>query len=279
MKRLKYVIVAMAMAVLILFTGCSGDKQKQTKEKSSEDKNAESIRVEGSYDDELEEIVGDSFFYRIEDGIAVLSGIYQYRESEEIPDILQYEGKDYPIEKIGENAFQDDSVLRLITLPEGMKEIGSNAFYDCDNIEEIVIPDSVKKYGDGIFFNCERLQKAVLGNGLEGIPDEMFSNCYALTEVEYPQGIKYIGKEALWACESLKSFTISGDIVTVGDRAFYASAIETMDIKAESLKISDDIFEGMDKLQELTVPTEYEKDYKALENLSQVSINGQKQEE
>ena len=270
MNRWRYVITIIVL--LLVFSGCS-NKQDTTEEETAEKDNSVKTQVEGTYDETLDVIVTDDFAYRIEDEAALLSEVLTYKESVVVPDILLYEGKEYPIEIIGENAFQDASAFREITLPEGLREIQAGAFYGCDNILEITIPDSVEKYGDGIFFNCERLEKIVLGDGLEGIPDETFSNCYALSEVQYPDGLLYIGAEAFWGCENLKKFTFSPKLVSVGSRAFYGSAVEALEIQSTSLKISEDIFEGMDDLKTLTVPADDEKDYKALDSLSEVTVN------
>lgn len=268
MNRWRYVIAI--MAVLLVFCGCS---HGQGTEEEGMEETIEDIKVEGTYDDSTDMIVTDYFAYRIENEVAILSEVLTQQPSATVPNILLYEGKEYPIEIIGENAFQDDSVLLEITLPKGLREIQTGAFYGCDNILEITIPDSVERYGDGIFFNCERLEKVKLGDGLEGIPDEMFSNCYALSEFQCPESLLYIGAEAFWGCENLKKFTFPSKLVSVGSRAFYSSAVETLEIQSSSLKISEDMFEGMDNLQTLTVPADREKDYKAVESLSEVTIN------
>lgn len=269
--------IIFVMAALCL-TACTQDKQKKT-DKDAEKKESNKIEgeiVEGNYDEELETIIADSFCYKIEDDIAVLTEIYQYRETEVIPGGLKYEGKEYPIEKIGENAFQDASVLRVITLPEGLKEIGKEAFYGCDNIEEITIPDTVQKIGTGVFFNCERLKKVTFGNGVDAVSDEMFSNCYELSEVNFPKKLLHIGAESFWGCEKLKQLTLPAEVVNIGSRAFYSSGIESMEICSDTLKPENDAFEGMMQLQSLTVPEKRMEEYKELDMLSEINITSAK---
>lgn len=266
--------IIFVMAALFL-TSCTQDKQKKDKDTGKKDTpEIEGEIVEGTYNKELETIIADSFCYEIQEDIAVLTEVYQYRETEVLPGGLKYEGKEYSIEKIGDNAFQDASVLRVITLPKGLKEIGTEAFYGCDNIEEITIPDAVQKIGTSVFFNCERLKKVTFGNGVDAVSDEMFSNCYALSEVVFPKKLQHIGTESFWACESLKQMTLPSDIVNVGSRAFYGSGIETMEICSDTLKPEKDVFEGMSQLQSLTVPEKRREDYKLLDTLSQINITG-----
>lgn len=263
---------------IVFFTACTQDKTKKDK-KDAEKKDVVKIEgeiVEGTYNEELETIVADSFCYEIQENIAVLTEIYQYRETEVIPGGLKYEGKEYPIEKIGENAFQDASVLRVITLPKGLKEIQKEAFYGCDNIEEITIPDAVQKIGTGVFFNCERLQKVTFGDGVDAISDEMFSNCYALSEINFPEKLLHVGEESFWACENMKQMTLPEEVVNVGNRAFYGSGIESMEILSATLKPEKGVFEGMTQLQSLTVPEKRQEEYKELDTLSEVEITSAK---
>lgn len=263
-------VVALAAIVL---TGCTQGKEKKTdKEDTKKEKTNQNV-VDAAYDEELERIIAGSFYYEIEGNAATLTEVYQYQESEELPDAIRYEGKEYSLEKIGVNAFQEDSVLRVITLPQGLKEIGNEAFYGCDNIEEITIPDAVSKIGNGVFFNCERLQKFTFGDGTDTVSDEMFSNCYALSEISFPKKLLHIGAEAFWACENLNQFAIPADVVSIGSRAFYGSGIASMEIQSDSLKPANTMFEGMNQLQTLAVPEKKQEEYKALEVLSEITIS------
>lgn len=67
----------------------------------------------------------------------------------------------FRVNKIGDNAFKDCSLITKITLPESLNEfdysIGEGAFEGCANLMEINIPSELKYLPSSVFKGCESL--------------------------------------------------------------------------------------------------------------------------
>ena len=114
-----------------------------------------------------------------------------------IPAEVTHEDKTYKVTAIGGFAFQGNSTLTRVTIPEGVKTIGPNAFMGCTSLTSITIPD-----------------------GVTMIEYYAFCDCTSLTNVIIPEGVTYIGNKAFLGCTSLKSVSLPASL-TVCDQAFY----------------------------------------------------------
>lgn len=100
----------------------------------------------------LSDLVG-GYFWQDENAYAV-SGCNKSASGElVIPST--YNGK--PVMEIGENAFEDCTSLKSITIPNSVTEIGSAAFRNCTGLTSVTIPDSVIEIGDSNFYGCSKL--------------------------------------------------------------------------------------------------------------------------
>ena len=94
-------------------------------------------------------------FYPIGDGseYAVSVGNALYMESIVIP--ATYNGK--PVSAILPHAFEsadgENTTLRNIVIPEGVKRIGNDAFAHCTVLDSITIPSTVEEIGSFAFYN------------------------------------------------------------------------------------------------------------------------------
>ena len=158
-----------------------------------------------------------------------------------LPRIVSFNGFNYPITKIDDEAFYcfgprevylpdtiqeigdkvfSVSKLKLIELPNSLKCIGDEAFNSCYSLKELVIPDSVVKIGKGCFSYCENLKHIELPNSLKYIGDEAFYSCKSLKDIVVPDSVVEIGKGCFSCCEKLESITISNNVTVLKDDTF-----------------------------------------------------------
>lgn len=254
---LKWVCLCM---VMVLMAGCSSNTEEDVKkgtkssESSSTNKEENSI-IEGTYDEDLECILAEGLCYEIKEDtyVAVIGYHDEEKESIQIPKTIIYEGKEYPVEGIGESAFSYQQVLREISFPDSLKIISKEAFCGCSSLETITIPDSVTTLGTGAFYDCSELTSCVISKEVTSIPNEIFTNCYALESVTLSNNLVAIGEEAFWACENLKEMVLPESVVSIGQRAFYGSGLQKLTIPSESINITENMLEGLDELQTLYV--------------------------
>lgn len=259
MKKTFLQMVSLCM-VIALLTGCSSDTKNDTKKeikkesKQSEAPDAKISVTEGTYDEYLECIVADGVCYEIKDeAYAAVTGYDGEQENIDIPSTLTYEGKDYPVEAINDEAFSYNTVLTKLTLPDSLKSIGKEAFCSCSSLVSVEIPDGVTTLGTGIFYDCTELTSCIIGKGITNLPNEMFTNCYALADITLPDTLVAIGEEVFWACENIKQMTLPESVVTMGQRAFYGSGIENFTILAKGVTVTEDMLDGLDELQTLYI--------------------------
>lgn len=90
------------------------------------------------------------FHYRVESGNATITGYEGSATLVEIPKTLD----GYPVRKIGERAFEGNTALAAVVIPEGVAEIDWFAFYDCASLIEITVPSTVTSIGHAVFDGC-----------------------------------------------------------------------------------------------------------------------------
>ena len=132
------------------------------------------------------------------------------------------------VEKIGKEAFYDDSALAKVEFaPEsGLKTIGDSAFGSTaitaidlpetletigegalayTQLTKIVIPAKVENLGSGAFIGCENLEKVVFkGNKITKIEGGMFQYCTKLKEIQWPTDLQKIEDAVFSYCSALE---------------------------------------------------------------------------
>ena len=78
---------------------------------------------------------------------------WTYSGSVVIPSTVTYDGTQYSVTSIGEDAFYSSS-MTSITIPNSVTTIGDEAFMFCSGLTSITIPNSVKTIGESAFIKC-----------------------------------------------------------------------------------------------------------------------------
>lgn len=95
------------------------------------------------------QVKADKYGVRYEDGV-ILNSTTEIKGTYEI-------AKDTRV--IADYAFNGQSELKQVKMPEGLITIGVEAFKDCRSIESVTIPESVTSIGYQAFANCENLNE------------------------------------------------------------------------------------------------------------------------
>ena len=78
----------------------------------------------------------------------------------EIPSTISYDGKEYPVTRIGNGAFTSPR-LRNAIIPDGIIAIGNDAFRDCNTLKTVKLPSTLREVGRFAFANCPKLTTIV----------------------------------------------------------------------------------------------------------------------
>ncbi len=138
-----------------------------------------------------------------------------------IPEIIFYNGADYTVTAIGNNAFKEQTMLfGKLSLPSTFESIGSNAFEKTNIYGDVVIPDSVASIGSSAFYQCKGLLTIKLPASMKAIANSVFQNCYSLVSVESENVIESFGTSCFSGCFALHSIKIGKGTTTIGGSAF-----------------------------------------------------------
>ena len=180
---------------------------------------------------------------------------YTYENSHiVIPSYHKEDGVVYPVTTIGEYAFEDNDILKTISLPQTLETLEEGAFYVCYTLESLNIPAKVDSIGtdalrgvstklEHIFVddnngtydsreNCNAIIETgsdtlILGCKNTIIPDSVteigahaFNNCHDLTSITIPDSVTEIGAHAFDTCDNLTSITIPDSVTEIGNSSF-----------------------------------------------------------
>ncbi|MCR5653550.1 MAG: leucine-rich repeat protein, partial [Ruminococcus sp.] len=162
---------------------------------------------------------------------------------------------DYPVTAIGNFAFEYDTNIVNVTIPDGVEKIGYAAFHGCKKLNSILLPDSVATIDKKAFENCTDLTDFTLPESLTAVSDEVFSGCTGLENIAIPKNVTNIGDKAFMNCSSLKRVKIGSAVTSIGAKAFYGSNISSLEIPDSVTSIGDESFRYCSNLKYTTIGT------------------------
>ena len=180
---------------------------------------------------------------------------------------------------IADYVFDEQEDLKVITIPNSVKNMGSYAFYGCSSLESITIPNGVTSIGSYAFSGCYNLESITIPNSITSIGEYAFHNTayfdnYADTVVyiddwiigykeEMPENtnieLKYGTKGIAGSCfswnENLSGIIIPDSVMYIEDSAFNGCSELTSAIIPDGvMKIGNYVFSGCVNLTGVTIP-------------------------
>ena len=149
----------------------------------------------------------------------------------------------WPVTKIGEDAFQDNTTITSVTIPASVTEIGSNAFAGCTNLT------SVNYAGDWSNLTIQSGNPAVQDAAnaplfhFEFIPPD--NTAVIVTNYKY---------NGAAADVTIPSRYQGKPVTTIGHAAFFNSAVTSVTIPDSVTSISDEAFINCPKLTNISIP-------------------------
>ena len=150
----------------------------------------------------------------IEEGAFHLSGL---SAPIVIPDSVKY---------IGRQAFSGlDSPISSIHVGSGVTDPSWSVFCYSDGIQSIHLAEGPKYLGEDALEDCTSLTSIAFPNSYLRLDDGICSGCTSLASVRIGSKVKTIGREAFLDCTSLRNISIPKGVTSIGERAFYNTAI------------------------------------------------------
>ena len=140
---------------------------------------------------------------------------------------IPVEAKGYKVIGIGDNAFLDCAELTHIWLNRGLEYIGHNAFKGCKKIRVIKIPDSVREISKDAFDDALERIDVPSGGNYPAIVDNLpgVSVGVYIDEPRTPQTVE----------AGLEEVVIPAQVISIGDHSFgYCPSIRLMRVEVEN---------------------------------------------
>lgn len=192
----------------------------------------------------------------------------------------------WPVTKIGEDAFQDNTTITSVTIPASVTEIGSNAFAGCTNLTSVnyigdwskltiqsgnpAVEDAVNAQLFDFAFTPDNT--AVIVTHYKGTAaDVTIPSCYkgkpvmainnaafpnsAVTSVTIPDSVTSIPDAAFVNCSQLTNISIPNSVTYIGFSAFDGCAsLKSITLPSSLRTIGNSAFAGCPSLMTVTYP-------------------------
>ncbi len=190
---------------------------------------------------------------------------YQNLTNVVIPMLVENEGKNYKVTRIGAFAFNFCRTITSVSIPSSINAIEEYAFHYC-TFQSIAIPEGVERIGSQAFSDCEKLKSITLPQSLTTIEDWAFSGCKDLETFFIPKKVTQIGVCALGNCSRLTSIVVDDKNTTFDSRNNCNAIINTTTnalivgcnatiIPSNVTSIPNWAFNGCENLGSITIPS------------------------
>lgn len=178
-----------------------------------------------------------------------------------IPPSVTYEGVEYKVTTIGENAFAGSSQLTSIHFPATIIAFKNNVFPLCESLHTITVAEENPNYFvySGVMYQKNPLEilyvpRALSGvvevyDGVEQIPPTSFNLCSYVEYVFIPNSVRTIGEGAFFRCISLEEVAISEGVTSIKREAFSdCVSLQIVSLPSSIKAIGSSAFSGCSSL-------------------------------
>ena len=197
----------------------------------------------------------------------------------------------WPVTKIGEDAFQDNTTITSVTIPASVTEIGANAFAGCTNLTSVTyggdwsnltiqsgnpaVEDAAKDAANEQLFDFKFIlnNTAVIVISYKGTAaDVTIPSCYkgkpvtmidhaafhdnsAVTSVTIPDSVTSISDDAFGFCSQLTNISIPNSVTFIGFSAFNScTSLKSITLPSSLSTIQSYAFYNCGNLKTIRIP-------------------------
>lgn len=151
----------------------------------------------------------------------------------------------WPVTKIGEDAFQDNTTITSVTIPDSVTEIGANAFAGCTNLTSVNYIG-----GDWSKLTIQSGNPAVEDAAKDAANEQLFDFEFILNNT----AVVVISYKGTAADVTIPSRYQGKPVTTIGHAAFFNSAVTSVTIPDSVTAIPDYAFGFCSQLTNISIP-------------------------
>ena len=167
-----------------------------------------------------------------------------------ITDTVTYEGANYAVTSMADEAFEDCNQLTSIVLPQTLRNLGKNAFLRCTNLTSCIIPDStITEIPFEAFWKAGLIEFRV-PEGVTYIEQRSFEQMPNLQRVQLANSVQKVSPWAFYILDALQDPIYNDSLFVLMPRSYSGAYTIPSSIKV----ICNDAFGGCTKITSLTIP-------------------------
>ncbi|MBR5087494.1 MAG: leucine-rich repeat protein [Muribaculaceae bacterium] len=205
-----------------------------------------------------------------------------------IPSVVSYNGHNYQVVRIADQAFRYAQNLETVEIPNTVTMIGDGALFNCPKLHSVIISSSVKTIGTNNLRECPELEEIwvdpdntvydsrdncnaliktstnelLIGSNssfvpatVESIADYAFSKHKRLKTMTIPPSVTSVGYQAFASCDSLEHLSIEGPSTWLGVEAFAnCYSLNNVHLSEGIQKINTSCFMSCSSLESIVLP-------------------------
>lgn len=159
------------------------------------------------------------------------------------------------VRNIPQKMFKDCKYITKIELPKSVRHIERYAFEGCSLLADVTFSDSLEIVDTCAFRDCSKLKSAQFNSYLSKINPGAFEYCTSLESVNFAETLwnLSISENAFAYCTSLKTMNLNKNLIEIGDNAFSATKIESLNIPATVEKLGRTILYSNNTIKSIVV--------------------------
>lgn len=155
---------------------------------------------------------------------------------------------------IGESAFQGNTIITSVVIPNTVKTIGAQAFYSCTGLKTLKLSDNLTSCGKNAFAYCTSLTSVTIPGSLTRMGYGMFQNCTLLKNVKLCEGVSNTNSYTFNGCTALSEIEFPSTMATISVWAFGNCGFETLEIPSTVKTVDAAAYYRNQKLTAVYVP-------------------------
>jgi hypothetical protein len=119
------------------------------------------------------------FTFFVSNGEATITSYIGTSPTLNIPTVIS----SFPVRAVADYAFQYNSTITSVVIPNGVTTIGEGAFQGCSGLTTMSFPNSIASMGNDACRDCSALATVTIGTGLASLGSNVFAGCSLLSSI------------------------------------------------------------------------------------------------